>query len=156
MKILVVYHTLTGNTEKAANFLAERLSKKHEVTLRRLEPVGRYSHFQAFLALVGAKVPVRRLDVDPASYDAICLGCPVWAGSPTPAVNAFIDDLEVKGMVYPFVTCGASTTAALKKMKSRLERRGLKVGASAYVSFPPKSTPSMDGIEGLADQVVQD
>jgi flavodoxin len=156
VKILVVYHTLSGNTEKVANTLADRLSKNHEVTLKRLEPVGRYNHFHVFLALAGLKVPIRPLDVEPLGYDAICLGCPVWAGSPTPAVNAFIDGLELKGVVYPFVTCAAPTTGALKKMTSRLERKGLKVGASAFVSFPPKSLPKMEGIEGLAGRVAQE
>ena len=95
MKRLVVYYSLTGNTEEAANRISEELN----ADLLRLETVKDMpKSFAARILVGGGQVMLNRIpelkpiDVDVASYDEIILGSPIWNSKGVPAVNAFLKD----------------------------------------------------------------
>ena len=102
MKRLVVYYSLSGNTEEAARKLAERLGAE----LLRLETVKPMPKRFAAQILVGGgqvmfhHVPeLKPLNKDIAAYDELILGSPIWNSKGVPAVNAFLQDANAAARV---------------------------------------------------------
>lgn len=102
MKRLVVYYSLTGNTEEAANKISEGLN----ADLLKLETVKDMPKSFAARMLVGGgqvifnRIPeLKPIDVDVASYDEIILGSPIWNSKGVPAVNAFLKDADAASKV---------------------------------------------------------
>lgn len=95
MKRLVVYYSLTGNTEEAA----EKIAKELNADVLKLETVKDMPKSFAARILVGGgqvafnRIPeLKPIDVDVAAYDEIVLGSPIWNSKGVPAVNAFLKD----------------------------------------------------------------
>ena len=95
MKRLIVYYSLSGNTEEAAKKIAKELG----ADLLKLETVKAMpKSFAAQIMVGGGQVAFNHIpklkpfDVDPDSYDEIILGSPIWNSKGVPAVNAFLQD----------------------------------------------------------------
>jgi flavodoxin I len=75
MKVLVVYYSQTGNTEKIAQAIQEEASQSNEATLMKIE------------------------DVDPGGvkdFDLIVIGSPLHAGNLSGPVKDFLDNMQVE------------------------------------------------------------
>ena len=95
MKRLVVYYSLTGNTEEAA----EKIAKETGADLLKLETVKDMpKSFFARILVGGGQVAFKKIpelkpyDIDVTPYDEIILGSPIWNSKGVPAVNAFLQD----------------------------------------------------------------
>jgi flavodoxin len=110
MKKLVVYYSLSGNTEKVAETIAREL----KADICRVEEVKKRSKFLqyilgGFAAGRDKSCEIKPIDIDVHDYDLILLGSPVWAAKPVPAINAFIYGTEFKKKkVIAFFTMGGS------------------------------------------------
>ena len=95
MKRIVVYYSLSGNTEEAAKTIAEKLG----ADLMKLETQKEMpKSFAAQLFVGGGQVifhhipKLKPLDKEIAEYDEIILGSPIWNSMGVPAINAFLKD----------------------------------------------------------------
>ena len=95
MKRLVVYYSLSGNTEEAAKQIAGKLGAE----LLKLETVKPMPKRYAAQLLVGGgqvafgHVPaLKPLGKELGAYDEIILGSPIWNSKGVPAINAFLQD----------------------------------------------------------------
>jgi len=130
MKSLIVYYSYTGNTEKIAKKLKGILSKKGQAEIHRLKPIDESNNFfvQAASAFAGkrAKLPEEKFDL--SGYDLICLGTPVWALAPTPAINTFLDkckNLDGKDAIcFTTYKSGAGVKRCLNTMIEKLKQKG--------------------------------
>lgn len=102
MKRLIVYYSLSGNTEEAAKKIAKELG----ADLLKLETVKAMpKSFAAQLFVGGGQVAfnhipkLKPIAVDLDSYDEIILGSPIWNSKGVPAVNAFLKDEKVAAKV---------------------------------------------------------
>ena len=102
MKRLIVYYSLSGNTEEAAKKIAKELG----ADLLKLETVKAMpKSFAAQIMVGGGQVAFNHIpklkpfDVDPDSYDEIILGSPIWNSKGVPAVNAFLKDEKAAAKV---------------------------------------------------------
>ena len=89
MKVLVVYFSLTGNTEKIASAIYEEVSLSNEAVLQKLD------------------------DVDPDSlnpYDQVFIGSPIHAGSVAKEIKEFFTKLPQlpKLRIAGFITHAAT------------------------------------------------
>jgi flavodoxin len=139
MKALVVYYSLTGKTDVVAQALAKELG----ADVRRVEDVEKPSVNWWFIitgaisAIRGVESEIKPIDTGFGGYDRIFVGSPVWGGSPSTPINAFITKADFTGKdVIPFMTMGGDdASGALKKMSERIERKGGKiVGSFAFSS----------------------
>ena len=139
MKTLVVYYSLTGKTDVVAQALAKELG----ADVRRVEDVEKPSVNWWFIvtgaisAIRGAQSEIKPIDTGFLGYDRVFVGSPVWGGSPSTPINAFIAKADFTGMkVIPFMTMGGDdASGALKKMSERIEKKGGKiVGSFAFSS----------------------
>jgi flavodoxin len=56
---------------------------------------------------------------NPADYDLIILGAPVWAGSPAPAIDSFLTQTKISGKKIALFVChGGGGKKALGKFKT--------------------------------------
>lgn len=84
----------------------------------------------------GEADPINPDRIDVADCDVLVIGTPVWAGNPTPAINAAIAGLancEGKKAVL-FATCGVQGGKTLEVMTRALETRGVAVTAAMVFS----------------------
>jgi flavodoxin len=130
MKTLIVFYSLSGNTKKVAAVLLERLKQKGEAEVMELEPKDESDKFlvQAARAFRRTRADIGPVNFDLSSYDLICLGTPVWAFGPAPAMNTYLDKcfgLEGKDVIL-FTTfgSGAGNERCLQYMQEELAHRG--------------------------------
>jgi flavodoxin len=139
IKMLVVYYSLTGKTDVVAQALAKELG----ADLRRVEDIEKPSVTwwsmitRSISAIRGVESEIKSIDTDFQGYGRVFVGSPVWAGSPSTPINAFIAKADFSGKeVIPFMTMGGNdASGALKKMSERIEKKGGKiVGSLAFSS----------------------
>ena len=110
-RVVVVVYSYTGNTLAAAEFIA----KHTQGHLLRLEPQTPYPADYTDCTRVakdelkrGFLPPLKPFDLDPASYDLLCVGSPNWWGTVAPPVRTFLADPRyAQGkFILPFFTHG--------------------------------------------------
>lgn len=123
MKTLIVYYSLDGNTDYAA----QRIAKKIKADLLRLETVKPYRRGMGkFLsggrsAMRKEKPALQKYDVDLNQYDRIVLGFPVWASNVAPPMRTFVTEnrarLRRKELAVFLCQGGRGAEKALEKLK---------------------------------------
>jgi len=126
MKTLVVYYTRTGTTAKAAQMIAAALgADKEEIkeTGGRGGPLGWLRSGKE--ASERKPAQVKPLQADPAAYDLVVVGTPVWAGNVSSPVRGFIKQYREKlpGVAF-FCTMGSDDPA--KTFPEMAEACGVK------------------------------
>lgn len=120
-KILVVYYSLDGNTQYAADQIQDITGADLEQLIPEKEPTRKGFRKYAeggFTALVHYKPRIRKLKHDPADYDTIVLACPVWAGTTPPAMETFLHKESFSGK--QLVICACSASGKADKMIDRI------------------------------------
>jgi flavodoxin len=132
MKSVIVYYSYSGNTRKVAEVLAEHLRKKTGIDMVELKAPDESKSFfqQAFRALIRRKVKTESVNIDMSKYGLICIGTPVWAFGPAPAMNTFLSQckgLEKKDAIV-FTTYGSGTgnTHCIRYIKNILHKKGVQ------------------------------
>jgi flavodoxin len=150
MKNLVVYFSLTGNTE----VVAKEISSISGGDLKKLEPVHPMnpSSFAGavFSAMLGLKRKLKPLDCSVKDYDNIFIGGQIWAGHSTPPINAFLDKTDFSGKtVYLFLTQAddKEPTAVNDSIRSRIEKHGGKVANTFFIQTKMKTVISPEAVK---------
>ena len=153
MTTLIVYYSLGGNTEYAANIIASKLGAD---TLR-IEPEKAYpdSGFRKFFwggksAVMAETPPLRPYAFDAARYDRIVFGFPVWAGNVTPPIRSFVKENDLRGKRIAAFACesGAGAEKAFGKLRAAL---GIEKLEAELVLIDPKARPSEENERKLRD-----
>ena len=117
MKTLVVYYSRTGNTKEVAEVIAADL----EADIVRIEDnadrTGALGYLRSGLdALRGRSGSIRATETDPADYDLVIVGSPVWAGRLSTPVRTYVADNKaaLKHVAF-FCTEGATGAARVFK-----------------------------------------
>jgi flavodoxin len=119
-RVLVVYYSLTEHTRQVAEAIAsacgadiERIS---DVAGRQFKPSS--MPWLVIQALLRRKVPIRERQREPAGYDLVIIGTPVWAGSMTPPVRTYIEESlgQIKQLATFCTEGGANGERALKQV----------------------------------------
>lgn len=130
MKSVVIYYSLTGKTKEIAIHLAKELQcDVAEITETKKRSIFGAYVLGSFAAMRNKASNITPLNLDISRYDTIVLATPVWASSPVPAINAFVESNNLKGKQVILVICPASgddsKTAA--KLTAKLESKGCTV-----------------------------
>ena len=119
MKALVVYYSRTGHTGKVAAELAKELQcDKEEIvdTVNRSGPIGWLQSGRQ--ASSNAMTKLKPMEKDPAQYDIVIIGTPVWAANVSTPARTYIAENKAKfKKVAFFLTLGSrGAEATLKNM----------------------------------------
>ena len=118
-RYLVAYYSWTGNTAKIANLIAETLSADIERIRDREPRTGPFAFAGAAVSSVFQEsTPIAALTKDPADYDLVILGSPVWGRNMATPVRTYIHQARTKiKKLGLFCTLGgAGGKAALGRM----------------------------------------
>ena len=97
-KILIVYYSLTGNTQ----FIAEALRDSIEADILELKPIkelnpesGTKFMWGGFQSTMKKKPELMDFNINPLEYDLIILGTPVWAWNISPPMRPFLSKSDL-------------------------------------------------------------
>ena len=143
MKTIIVYYSMSGNTDLAAREIASRLGAD---TLR-IEPEKSYPDkgFKKFFwggkSAVMAETPkLLPYEFDAGKYDRIVFGFPVWAGNVTPPIRTFVKENDLSGKRISAFACqsGSGAEKAFRKLREAL---GIAAFEAELVLIDPKAKP---------------
>ena len=110
-KVLVVYYSQTGNTEKVARVIAQSLNADVEAILPVVPYDGDFGQTieRGRKELEEGNFPeIGPLALNPQDYDVIFLGYPVWFGTYAPPVETYLRSVDLSGKkIVPFCTFGS-------------------------------------------------
>jgi len=99
-KTLIVYYSLTGNTQ----FIAEALRESIEADILELKPIkelkadsGTRFMWGGYQSTMKKKPKLMDFDINPLEYDLIILGTPVWAWTFSPPMRSFLSKFDFTG-----------------------------------------------------------
>jgi flavodoxin len=129
VKTAIIYYSLGGNCALAAAALKDLfagagktadLVEIKTVDAKRRRGFAKYA-WGCSQVLLGKKPALRPLDFDPAGYDLLILGAPVWAGSPAPPAASFLRTVDLRGKRAALFCCHAGGKGrALEKFRALL------------------------------------
>ena len=129
MKTLVAYYSRTNITKKLALEIAEAVNADTEEIISKVNYDGKLGYVRAGKDGMTAKIiDLETLKHDPADYDLIYLGVPVWAGKAANPLISYIKQNEGKfSNVKFFATAGKSGfEGAFKQIEEFVGRSPLK------------------------------
>jgi len=156
MSVCIVFHSETGNTRT----VAERLAPLVGGDLIEVTDLAHYSKISRYIgggrrAMKGESATIEPATIDVTACDTVVVGTPVWAGNPTPAINAAIEALvgiEGKSTVV-FCTSGGMPGKTLETVTAMLAGRGADVRGA--VPFTARDVQKGEGVEALADLILR-
>lgn len=91
MNTLVVYFSRSGHTQQMAREIAQKcgadLEEIREQDLRK----GGWGYWRSgWQVLTRAEPPVLPMAKDPAAYDTVVIGTPIWISNPAPPVRTWV------------------------------------------------------------------
>jgi flavodoxin len=108
MKTAVVYYSLDGNCA----FVAEEVKSLINAELIRLQTKDekkRYGFAKFFwgggMVFRHKKPPLKPYTFNPAAYELIVIGAPIWAGSPAPPIQTFLAESGISGKKIALFVC---------------------------------------------------
>lgn len=107
MRRLVVFYSLTGNTKFIAGQIADvagadllEIAPKKDVTLNRMVKL------QGLKKVLQKESPeLGSFPVNPADYDLIFLGMPIWSYTYPPAIRSFLENVKLEGKKLALFCC---------------------------------------------------
>lgn len=110
LKKLVIFYSFEGNTR----FIAEGIKNIVGADLLELKPKKDVNTkgFMKYVwggtqVMMGKKPELVSFDKNPNDYDMLFIGTPIWASRYTPAINAFLDKMQIKGKKVALYCCHA-------------------------------------------------
>lgn len=124
MKTLVVYYSLEGNTKEAAAKIAGKINADLLQLIPEKEiPTEGFKKFMqgGGMATFGLGTKLKPMDKNPADYDQILLGTPIWAGKTPPAINQFFKTYKCyEKIVGVFTLSGSGNNQnCIEKLKAK-------------------------------------
>jgi flavodoxin len=132
MKSIIIYYSYSGNTKKVSEALVAHLQQKGDAQALELKPIDESDKFliQAVRAFRRKKAKLEDVKFDLSKYDLICLGTPVWAFGPAPAMNTYLDGcfgvLGKQVLLFATYGSGVGKERCLDYMQQMLIKKGAK------------------------------
>jgi flavodoxin len=157
LKKLVIFYSLDGNTKLVAETIAGaigagllQLKPKSEIKAH-----GFFKYFLGGMQVVLKKKPeLLPFEKNPADYDLIFIGSPVWASSYTPAVNSFFSNCKLSGKkIAVFCTLSGQSDKPLINMKKALAGNDI-VGENEFIEVVKNINAVKKNASKWANEVV--
>lgn len=132
MKSLIVYFSQSGNTASVAINLSNILKENGEVKIIGLEDKEQKDGFlsQCKRAFLRQRAEIDEVPFDVSGYDLVCVGSPVWAFNPAPAILTYLNKIsgldDKKAVCYITYGSGLGRGKALEFMRESMEKKGAK------------------------------
>jgi flavodoxin len=119
-RILIVYHSRSGYTRRVARALAGRLAADLD-GIEVVQPLGGVLGYAmcAIEAVTGLAPALRPGSKDPADYDLVLIGTPVWFWSLSSPVRSWLERHTLRGRKFAFfcTMSGSGASGVFATMK---------------------------------------
>jgi flavodoxin len=122
-KPLIVYYSKTGTTAKIVKLVLPTIKAE----IRKLEETSKFWRRIRFGRNSQKEGVVEDNDLSIGEFDPIILLTPVWNGKPTPAMNEFLEKVDLKGKRVVLGLVGANETNP--DALERLRRKAIDSGS---------------------------
>jgi flavodoxin len=131
MKKLILYLSVTGNTEKIAQEIAGRMEDTEllSIPLKSKIPHNKFWLMLKFGYLMGGKGRFKYISppVDMSVYDQIIVGTPIWMGRAAPPLIEVINQYGIAHKVIgAFATCGQESEDVFLDINKRTSIKSLE------------------------------
>jgi flavodoxin len=134
MQALVVYYSRTGHTRKVGEELARDLGCDAEEILDTANRAGPVGWLMSGREGSGRKLAtLKPIKKDPASYDIVVIGTPVWAANMSSPVRTYITENKAKFRNVAFF-CTEGSTGSEKTFAEMEEVTGKKPKATLTIT----------------------
>lgn len=124
MNSIIIYFSLLGHNRR----IAEEIAENENCDLLEFASG---SIFRVFQYLMGEKrlaKKAKKVNLDVANYNEIIICGPIWGGKPAPAINALLDNLDMKGKnVSCYITYTQDYGDSEEIIKNYIEKNNGKV-----------------------------
>ena len=118
MKSLVAYYSRTNITKKLAEDIAAKTDADIEEIVSKVNYQGKIGFARGAKHALSEKIiDIEDIKFDPADYDVVYIGSPIWAGKTAPPVISYLDENKEKFNNVKFFM-----TAAADDFKSSFEQ----------------------------------
>ncbi len=133
-KILIVYFSRSGYTREIADALAGALGADIECVREYKGRLGVFGYVRSLLeALQQRTVPIRPAARNPADYDLVIIGTPVWASNMCSPVRAYIR-AQQRSLARVALFCTQGGSGAMKVLGRMAELCGHQPVATMIVN----------------------
>lgn len=118
-KALLLFYSRTGKTRKVMSEIGKALSDRYDFETVEVKPKVKIGFFKGgSMARKGETVEIEELKVNPADYDLVVLGTPVWGGCPPPPINTVMKTITnlLGRKVAVVVTCAFFTGVTVNRV----------------------------------------
>ena len=152
-KTLIVYHSRTGNTGRVAQALAQRLDADLD-EIRIVQPLDGVAGYAmcAIEAVAGLAPALRPMQRNPAAYELVVIGTPVWFWSLSSPVRSWLETHPLKHRVAFFCTMGGS--GAQRVFATMAELAGREPVASLALLENELDRPFEDKLDAFAKRLL--
>lgn len=130
MMVLVAFYSRTGTTKKVAEDIAEALKCDVEEIFDTKKRAGIFGYLRCGVDAAFKRLTVlKEIQKDPASYDLIIIGTPIWASNISTPTRTYITEYKERfNKVVFFCTCGSGKAdKAFKDMENLCGKKPLGV-----------------------------
>lgn len=121
MKTLIVYYSRTGTTKKVAQRLSQEIGAASEEIVDLKKRAGWWSFPGAgFDAILKRKTRIKPPEKNPADYELVIIGTPIWAGLMAPAARTYLTEQhdKIKKVAFLATMGGSGLTKAWPDMQA--------------------------------------
>ena len=129
-KVLVVYYSKTGHTRK----IAQDIAKQTDADLEEIFDQKKRAGLLGFVlggrdALTGKETHISEIRKNPADYDLVILGSPIWGGNITPALRTYLNQYgdSIGSTAFFFSSGGKTPDQVFEKLLSFLKEKPVAV-----------------------------
>jgi flavodoxin len=154
MQALVVYYSRTGHTKKVGEELAKALPADVEEIIDTANRSGPIGWMMSGRDATGRKLAtIQPVKKDPANYDIVVIGTPIWASNMSSPVRTYITDNKAKFKNVAFF-CTEGSTGSEKTFAEMEEVIGKKPKATLTITTADlKSGSDADKVKKFADDI---
>lgn len=128
MKILIAFYSLTGNTKRLAQAIAQATDGETlEIELKKKIPRGFLRYFWGGRQVMIKEAPaILPFEKNPNDYDLIFIGTPIWAGNFVPALRSFLEQTKLqKKRIAFFAAHGGGPEKTFERLKKEVDKNGV-------------------------------
>ena len=159
-KILIIYFSRTGNTEKFVNYINEI---SENISKFKIEPASPYpDDYNTVLNIAqeeqksNARPEINNILNNVSDYDVILLGYPIWYSHIPNIIITQLEKLDLNGKtIYPFNTHGGSGTgSSINEIKSYATNANVMDGFPINMNDISNRTSSMEKIKNWLEKII--